>query len=664
LKILDFSWNSNLEQIDSNFFLLRNLQKIYLSECTKIKIPPLGVCEQGVEAIRQFFLDMTLGAGNSLPLVTIAVIGNTMAGKTSLIQTMQNVGKTRVLTNRNSKSKVDDTTKIFKVEKLEIEKVPLQLLDMGGNEVYHTTYQLALHQNCVPLIVVNMAQYRDLSQESSEREAVRRLAFDYMSHLYLANPSMGSPKLVLTHKDLFSDTEFAKLKHGFLSTSNQLCKEIVEEEKQLNGQLSLIRQFSDTTEYIFLPEDIFDFGVEEDYAVFDSLKENLYLTCQPFIEVLPVFWEEVGQRVCSSPSAYCTFEEVFNYLKQNFKSVKQAQIQIILNYMHQCGKILWYKNTVGLDNYIFHNIPALTELLVVFYSHEGNRWSQRRESFVPFLDENGVSIELEQFDAFVKLFNSTAVMDKQLFFYLIQSETLFKTKTDLNVAVNILKAFRLIYGPVACDVTSTGFYIPYMVEQFSDRDIMSKEELSLRVDLVFKGLSLPQYAYHQMSVGMLELFPSLIASSMVHRDGAGVFHDGLVAQLIHDYKSRQVSIYVSSTARRVCEMWKNLLIITNNALQHVTNSWPASRPVVFSFCAHCMLIQDQHPEKIVNPHWVVIPKQKRSSRISVKKKFSKIFFRDTSNKSSTILGNTSSLVVCKREKIFALLKYPHTCKCF
>ena len=35
-----------------------------------------------------------------------------------------------------------------------------------------------------------------------------------------------------------------------------------------------------------------------------------------------------------------------------------------------------------------------------------------------------MSIELEQFDAFVKLFNTTAVLAKQLFLYLIQSETL------------------------------------------------------------------------------------------------------------------------------------------------------------------------------------------------------------------------------------------------
>jgi len=164
---------------------------------------------------------------------------------------------------------------------------------------------------------------------------------------------------------------------------------------------------------------------------------------------------------------------------------------------------------------------------------------------------------------------------------------------------------------------------------------------------------------------MLELFPSLIASTMVHKDGASVFHDGLVVQLIHDYKSRQVSIYVSSAARRVCKMWKQLLNITNNALQHVTNSWPASRPVVLSFCAHCLLIQHQHPEKLVNPHWAAIPnKQESSPRTSAIQRPSKIFSRDTSNHSSTMLDNISSLVVCKREKIFALLKFPHTCKCF
>jgi len=367
---------------------LTKLQKINTFESPKLKFPPIGVCEQGLNAIRQFFVDMKLGAGNNLPLVTIAVIGNTMAGKTSLIQTLQNVGRTRVLTYRNPESKIDETTKIFKVEKLKIEKVLLQLIDMGGNEIYHTTYQLALHQNCIPLIVVNMVQYEDLVQKSSEREAVRRLAFDYMSHLYLANPSMGSPKLVLTHKDLFSDAKFAELKNSFLSTSNQLCKEIVEEEKQLKGDFSLIKPFSDSTEDIFLSEDIYEIGVLEQYTVFDSLKQNLFLTCQPFIEDIPAVWEQISQKVCALPSAYCTFIELFHHLKRSFKSIKQAQIETILTYMHQCGKILWYKSTKGLENYIFHNTPALTDLLAVFYSHEGNRWGQRQKRFVPFLDES------------------------------------------------------------------------------------------------------------------------------------------------------------------------------------------------------------------------------------------------------------------------------------
>jgi len=202
-----------------------------------------------------------------------------------------------------------------------------------------------------------------------------------------------------------------------------------------------------------------------------------------------------------------------------------------------------------------------------------------------------------------------------------------------------------------------------MVEKFCDREILSSEELSFRVDLVFKGLSLPQYAYHQMSVGMLELFPSLIATPMVHKDGASVFHNGLVVQLIHDYKSRKVSIYVASTARRVCEMWKQLLKITNNALQHVTNSWPASRPVVTSFCAHCLLIQDPNPQKIVNPQWAVIPKKGGSTHIpAINMSLPNAFKQEKSRYSSAMLDDPSAQCRCKRETVFAVLKHPCTGK--
>jgi len=158
LGFLDLLRDFNLEQMNSKVLPLTKLQMLSLSSFCLI----IEFVNKESKHSDSFFVDMRMGVGNSLPLVTIAVIGNTMARKTSLIKTLQNVDRTRVLTNRNPESKVDETTKVFKVEKLEIENFPVQLIDMGGNEIYHTTYQLALHQNCIPLIVVNMAQYRDL----------------------------------------------------------------------------------------------------------------------------------------------------------------------------------------------------------------------------------------------------------------------------------------------------------------------------------------------------------------------------------------------------------------------------------------------------------------------------------------------------------------------
>jgi len=641
LQILDISFNYSLTSLDPEILLLTKLHSLNVSGCKAITSPPLEVYRRGLDAVRQYYADLAKGAGRNLPFATIAVLGNTMAGKTSLIKTLQNAGRKRILTNRGPDAVIDETTKVFNVEEVEVDGTVLRLIDMGGQEVYHITYQLTLRQNCIPVIVVNMEQYEKISSESTHREAVKRLAFDYMSHLYLANPTLGAPKLIFTHKDKFQNAEFQKLRKNFMEISNQLCEEMINEEKALGGEFAHIKHFSESTEGVFLGEDIYEVGKDDKYEVFDLIKESLLQSSHHFVKPLPLVWEEVNEKVLSIPSVYSTFDEILNCVQTEFQHIESSQLDIILTYMHDCGKVLWYKDISSLRPYIFHKISQVTKLLCVLYHHDPNIWQSRVDKFQPYSSEDGMPVEKEDFERFVNHFTNTGLMMQCLLTHLVKQETPFTGLEDLKVAVCLLLTFRLLYGPLPADFKEPCFIVPQFANDIFNTSYSSPKNMLLRVETQFNGLALPQYVYHQMNVGLLELFTDEFAVIKVKKNGANVYQDGIYTQLVHDCKSRKVSLYVSSNAANISRMWERLISTNNNILRHVLETWTASRPVTTCYCAHCLLLGIPCPKKVLNPPWCL-----RSLKHTTP---------------STRLCSGSSTTLCGDEEIPSALLYPCMC---
>jgi len=602
LRKLDISKNNFLTSLDNKILQLTQLHELKAHGCNALTSPPIEVCKRGITAVRQYYTDLAKGAGKSLPFATIAMLGNTMAGKTSLIKTLQSTDRKRVLTNRGSDAEKDETTMVFNVEEFEVDGTALRLIDFGGQEVYHITYQLTLRQNCIPVIVVNMEQYNEVSNTSTPREAVRRLAFDYMSHLYLANPTLDAPKLIFTHKDKFQSIQFQELKKSFLDISNQLCEDLVGEEKGLDGDFARILHFSKSTE-VFLNGYIYEVGKDDKYEVFDLIKNSLLQSSQHFVKPLPSVWEEVNEKVLSLPSVYSTFDEILRDVQTESHHIESGQLDTILTYMHDCGKVLWYKNISSLSPYIFHKISEVTKLLCVLYHHDPNIWQRRADKFQPYYSKNKLRVEKQDFEELVSQFTHTGLMMECLLFYLIEKETSFTKLEDVEVAVCLLQTFRLLHGYLNEECTNRCFIVPQFAQNFYNISFSSPKVMLLHVETQFNGLALPQYVYHQMTVGLLEMFPLDFAKIEVKRNGANVYQDGIYTQLVHDYKTRKVLLYVSSNAANISRMWKRLIKTNNNILRHVLETWTASRPVTTCYCAHCLLLRLPCPKKVCSPQW-------------------------------------------------------------
>ena len=183
--------NSNLQSLHPRLLLLSHLEKVDCTDCTRLKFPPNEVSRQGLQAIRKYYTDLEQSGGKKLPIVSAAVIGHRMAGKTSLINSLK--FPKRQLTYRNKEGIDDDTTEVFKIADITVDDSLLKVFDYGGDRVYHIAYHMTIRSKNIPIIVVNTKDYTELPKTHGRKEAARILVMDYMSHLYLSCPHVGPP---------------------------------------------------------------------------------------------------------------------------------------------------------------------------------------------------------------------------------------------------------------------------------------------------------------------------------------------------------------------------------------------------------------------------------------------------------------------------------------
>jgi len=247
-------------------------------------------------------------------------------------------------------------------------------------------------------------------------------------------------------------------------------------------------------------------------------------------------------------------------------------------------------------------------------------------------------VEKEDFERFVNHFTETGLMMQCLLSHLVKQETPFTSLEDIEVAVCLLQTFHLLYGPLPADSKEPCFIVPQFASDLFDASYSSPKNLLFQVETTFKGLALPQYVYQQMIVSLLKFFSDEFAVIKVRRNGANVYQDGMYTQLVHDYTSRKVLLYVSSNAANISRMWERLITTNNNILRHVLETWTASRPVTTCYCAHCLLLGLPCPKKVLNPPWCL-----RSLKHP---------------RPSTTLCSGSSTTLCGDEEIPSALLHP------
>ncbi|XP_066297287.1 uncharacterized protein [Branchiostoma lanceolatum] len=152
--------DNKIVALPAKFNQLTNLYHLNVSGNPLIK-PPTEVCRRGITAIRQYFDELERSDQNVSTRLKVIVLGEKMAGKTSLVRTLGSGVST--LTEE------EDRTHCVEISHwAPDDSITFEVYDFGGHDVYHLTHQFFLTPDALNLLTVNLQTYNCTEQSYTE----------------------------------------------------------------------------------------------------------------------------------------------------------------------------------------------------------------------------------------------------------------------------------------------------------------------------------------------------------------------------------------------------------------------------------------------------------------------------------------------------------------
>ncbi|XP_067933738.1 uncharacterized protein [Watersipora subatra] len=423
------------------------------------------------------------------------------------------------------------------------------------------------------------------------------VCFNWLSHLYLACPKLGPPILVLTHIDELTSAQRSEARGDLLIEAESIRKKLLEEENQLETlfpkMLTVVEHLSNMNLPLFDEGDIFEFGNDlKETSNIELLKKKLNERCKEHIVELPKLWNSVErfiQQFSEQP-----FVEVSSVL-ENFPN---ADPLIILRYMHNAGRVFFFEKIEGLSSFILHRFSEITSMIKLLFHHSSQeQWDNHLSKFRVF-PHHGREIRKFEYKQLVQRLLYDGVLAEALLKNLLKDSAF-----PFAVSRELLRSFLMIHGPIE-ESLHAEYLVPALALETPGDLFKTKNKLQLRLDILFGGLSIPEYVHHQISVTVLNLLQNPCYETSAQKNGVNIAHENSVTSVLHDFQKRLVKVNVSTTTKELTASWKCLIRVTEAIICQLFQSWKACRIAVRTYCSHCLFINSQEPDVQVNPSYI------------------------------------------------------------
>ncbi|XP_061181347.1 malignant fibrous histiocytoma-amplified sequence 1 homolog [Saccostrea echinata] len=292
---------------------------------------------------------------------------------------------------------------IWKTENM----VEFVINDFGGDDAYRISYPLFLDANALVLLVYDHSEYSKETHQTSIGQ--------WLDLLSRYTPGVAI-KLVGTKTDLCEDS-------FTVEETEDLVQELVQEhlenylgklqmelsnvEKDLKEAISSsneeymthLRNLKEKLEYLIskpvkiIPE-IATVSSQEGLPGVSKLINSIELLAidtELFPHgqrCIPDLWNKLRARLKRRSGYYLSWEVVEKVA--SISHIKEESLESALQYLHDIGEVMWFKNNPGLSKILFHKPRLLVDLITSLYHHNF-------EEFFNY-DENKIFMSMGKFN--------------------------------------------------------------------------------------------------------------------------------------------------------------------------------------------------------------------------------------------------------------------------
>eukprot|EP00058_Branchiostoma_floridae_P015698 XP_002601186.1 hypothetical protein BRAFLDRAFT_75631 [Branchiostoma floridae] len=416
-RLTQLEWlilNANpLQMLPAEVRQLTNLHNLNVDKTPIIK-PPAEVCSQGINAIRQYFEELERSEEKVSARLKVVVLGEKMAGKTSLVQTLQ-MGESTL-------TRYEDRTHCVEITQwAPDDNITFEVYDFGGHDVYHLTHQFFLTPDALSLLLVNLETYSCTEQSYTEAVGI------WIDTLNARVPGavvtlVGSKEDRCRPNDVKTKTsniqERIKQQMALWERNlKQRIKTLESLQKMHKGDSS--KSVEDITQQLthanrllsqrlHIDGDVHCVSVKPKFRLSSMFSSSSHIKLKYFIletarnttlfptlrTILPKTWVDFEQSLRIEGSKRAPEKAAKNETGSSGESsplenIQQSwlttadcarigqlaglssdRLESVLSYLQQVGTILRYTDIPELKDLIFHDPPALVEIFKDLFHHD------------------------------------------------------------------------------------------------------------------------------------------------------------------------------------------------------------------------------------------------------------------------------------------------------
>ncbi|XP_019614112.1 PREDICTED: malignant fibrous histiocytoma-amplified sequence 1 homolog [Branchiostoma belcheri] len=555
--------------------------------------PPAEVCRQGIDAIRQYFDELERSEEAVSAHLKVVVLGETMAGKTSLVQTL-NSGKS-TLTEEEDRTHCVEITQWAPTD-----NITFEVYDFGGHDMYHLTHQLFLTQGALNLLTVNLQEYR-----CSEECYTQAVGF-WLDTLNARVPG-AVVTIVGSKMDLCSSTEIEKktkdIQERFTQQHAFWQRTIQQQIDKLQGSANggtdrgeIAQQIERTRQLLTRPlrlTGVHCVSSAEPSSGLDSLVAHIMDTTNntdlfPTLRrILPKTWVEFErllrnlrdkgteehqsaestsygetQTTHSNDLKWLTREECLQ--QGQLAGLTADRLESVLSYLQQVGTILRYTDIPELKDLIFHDPSGLIDVMKELFHHDLMKVFKNTNPRLK--DFSNTKLKKVR-----KNLSSRGFLPREVVIGLLGPHA--RPVGNVDVITNLMEHFGLCYTERPRETSvPVGYYIPWYIQEERpeaiNRDVTGQES-TVTCELTH---FCPRGLFERLSV----VVNKLIKTRQDWKDVIVAVRDSLPVIVYREMKHEHVNIVVKLTVQAVqgTEMIWAVIDPLKDKLSALLKEWP------------------------------------------------------------------------------------------